>query len=231
MCFSFACRLFFLAATLWLSQGVVAQGGFIAGKNLPAPELNNLLQGRLYTPHYEGIRGSPYLTKEYLPGDVAYQDQIYNGLPLRYDIAADELVMLIRSKTGLKKIQLTKAYIKSFTLGDRRFINLPYSVYREMGLKNGYYEVAFDDRIVFLAKRHADREERDSRPYFITETDWFLVRNGQAYRIRKKRDIYEAFDDRHKKALVVFLRRQNMRLRKATDAEWLRLAAHLNTLP
>lgn len=219
------CGLFSL-----LAMAPAAQNESVSIRQLPALELDNLVQGRLNVPDYRGIRESPYLALEYLPGNVRHLEHEYRGLPLRYDTFADEIVYLHRTETGILKVQLTSQYIEYFTLGKRFFVNLDYSRYRETGLKSGYYEVIFEGGISLLAKRYADLEHEDAIPYFKQRTDWILVKDGQAHRVRNKKTLVKAIGDQYRKPVSTFLRKQLIVLRKAGDAQWMQVASHLNTL-
>lgn len=223
-------RLLLCGLLSLLASGVAAQTEPVSLRQLPVLELDNLVQGRLNVPDYRGIRESPYLALEYLPGNVRHLEHEYRGLPLRYDIFADEVVYLHRTETGILKVQLTSQYIEYFTLGSRFFVNLDYSRYRETGLKSGYYEVVFEDGISLLAKRYADIEHDDAIPYFKQRTNWILVKDGRAYRVRNKKTLIEAMGDQYRKPVSTFLRKQPVVLRKASDAQWSQIAAHLNTL-
>lgn len=212
------------------ATGLVAQNGAVSILDLPPPKLDNLVQGRLNVPDYLGIRESPYLSREYLPGNIRHLGHEYTGMPLRYDTFADELVYLHRTETGILKIQLTKNYIEYFTLGARLFINVDYSRYRVMGLKSGYYEVIFQDGISILAKRYAEIEHDDALPYFKQRTDWILVKDGESYRVRNKKTLIKALGDQYRKSVSTFLRKQLIVLRKADNDQWLQVASYLNTL-
>ncbi|MEZ5041820.1 MAG: hypothetical protein R2828_18135 [Saprospiraceae bacterium] len=221
LCFSMA----FLSPSMLLPQP-----GRITGNQIPITSLDNLAQGRLYPPFYPSIQGNQYLMPGWVLGEVQIQDKTYPALPLLYDIFADELILLQRQEKTFHLIRLIKEYIPYFYLGDRRFINLDFSQYKELGLKKGYYEVLFEGKLSLLVKRtHAIKTE-DAITSFQRKDFRFLIRQGQAYRVANKKTFLEAIEETDKKTIASFMRKEKIRLKKADDQQWLQLIMYLNTL-
>lgn len=221
-------QLFILSLTFLYAGAARSQAGFIAGRQMPIIELDNLVQGRLYAPDYRSIKGDQYLSRIWTPGEARILDKTYKDLFLRYDIYGDVLVLWYRAD---KRIQLNSQYIHYFKLEDRYFINMEHSPYKEMDLKRGFYEVVFEDVVALLAKRKIEIVVEESLPSFFQKDVWFLIKDGQAHSVRNKKDLYLIFGNSHKKPIAKFLKQRLIRVRKADDTQWLQLIKYLNTLP
>ncbi|WP_224999995.1 hypothetical protein [Cesiribacter sp. SM1] len=82
-----------------------------------------LFHGREYTGWDNRIEGHAYfLIDEWQEGSLHYKGQLYQHVPIRYDIAAEELV--VKHYAGVFKIRLYKEKISHFSLSGHLFINL-----------------------------------------------------------------------------------------------------------
>lgn len=220
------CLLLFLSATAF----VYAQAGRITGGPIPKTSYDNILQGRVYFPIYPSITGSQYLMKEWSTGNVLLQGRWYTGLPLLYDIYADDLIYLSKRGQSFDLIRLIKAYIQKFNLGDRQFINLAYSPHINTGLEVGFYEVPVEDKITYLIKRRHLMVTEKAVSFFSRKDIRYLIYDGQAYRMRNKKSLIPLVGEQKKKAIFSFLKKQRIRLKKSDDEGWRQVALYLNTL-
>lgn len=210
---------------------VNSQEGTPNGVSIPKIELDNLVQGRVYSRSvYRSVKGNPFLTQNWVLGDVRLQEQEYQGLPLWYDIFLDEVVFLNRTFSGLQLIRLNKSYLKSFNLGNREFINSSYGRFSNAELEKGYFEVIFEDKISLLVKRNLDVKTEDAVATFDRKDRWYLIKSGKSFRIRGKKNFLAAIGESHKKEMSSFLKKQRINLRKADDAKWILVGLYLNEL-
>lgn len=200
-------------------------------RETPMDQVDNLLQGRIYNAAYDGVKGTQYLSDTWQEGQVELLGHSYTGLPLLYDIFQDELVMSYRQASSLDYVQLIKGYITRFVLGQRLFINIEYSAYRDLRLEPGFYELLVNNSASLLMKRRMEIQPENSVSTFVRRDDRYLVFNGQAFRISRKGIFFKAIGDAYKKQVQRFMKKNNIRLNKrATDAEWLAVVEYLNTL-
>lgn len=195
-------------------------------------KLDNLVQGRLYSPSYFPIKGNPFLTDEWSLENIRLLGKDYLDLPVWYDIYLDDLILLNQQGANLRFLRLVKEHVQRFNLGARRFVNLAYSRYQDLPLKEGYYEIAFEDQVSLLVSRSLKVLEEDKSliPYFNRDDQWFLVKDGKAFGLRNKKDFLRAAGIEHKRALKAFIKRQKIRFFKAGDPEWLQMVTYLNAL-
>lgn len=215
----------------WFYLPVLAQE---VAKHAPTSteNLDNLVQGRLYSPNYFPIKGSPFLTKDWSLEDIRILGNKYQEMPVWYDIYIDDLIMLNQQGAKLYFIRLNREYVEYFSLGDRRFVNLRYSEFRELPLQAGYYELAFQDKLAFLIKRSLEVKEEDStlNSYFSRNDRRFVLIDGVPIRVQNRKTLLEVAGKANRKAFKGFLKSENISLKKATDEEWLAAIRFLNTL-
>lgn len=223
-------RQYFL---LLLLAGCVGATRLCAQEVLETPmdQIDNLLQGRIYEPIYDGVKGSQFLFDNWQEGQIELLGHGYSGLPLLYDIFQDELVLLYRQPSSLDFIQLIKGYITYFMLGQRLFINIEYSAYRDLRLASGFYELLLNDSISLLVKRRMDLQPENSVSTFYRRDERYLVFNGKAFLIRSKGTFFKAIGGIYKKQVQRFMKENNIKLNKrTTDSEWLAVIEYLNEL-
>lgn len=209
----------------------VAQPSQQSKAEIPVSHIDNLLQGKMYVRDYAGVKGSQFLTRSWQLGDVNLLGQYYNNLPLWYDIYKDELVFIYRQDQQPKLIQLIKQHVESFTLEERKFINLAYSEYRETGLKTGFYEAIYEGRYSFLIKQGLAIQSRQSIPNFVRKDQMFLLNEeGTVFRIRNKKSLLKAVSEEEKKALQSFLKRTGITLQRPSNNDWSAVVQYLDDL-
>ena len=157
---------FSISFLLFLYAGLLAQPQGVA-VNIPVTNVDNLVQGRLYVPKYEGIKGSQYLNENWQLGNIVVLDQMYEGLPLYYDVFLDAVIYVRRQPNTFDFIRLNEGYIKAFTLEDRTFLNLAYSSYASTTLEPGFYELIEAGPISLLVKRFLKIQPDNGEAYFL----------------------------------------------------------------
>lgn len=224
-------RLFFFVLSVTVAvTPAYSQLQRITGEKIPIVHLDNMVQGRVYFSLYPRIKGSQYLIHEWSLGNIRMQNRVYQEMPLLYDIYSDDLILLHLQENSFNLIQLVKEYIQDFSLGDRRFINLAHSPYTETGLKMGFYELLFEADISLLSKTRHLLKTEDAISSFDRKDLKYLIKEGQAYRVSKRKSLITVMGESHKKTIYSFLKKQKIFLKKADDRQWIQVAKYLNTL-
>lgn len=220
----------FLLLISTASASIYTQAGRITGGPIPQTNYDNILQGRIYFPIYPAITGSQYLRKDWAAGNVLLQGRWYSGLPLLYDIYADDLIYLASQDESFDLIRLVKPYIQRFNLGGRQFINLTYSPHSKTGLPAGFYEVQVEGKVTYLIKRRLEIMTERAVSSFFRKDIRYLVYEGKAYRMRNKKSLLPLIGDQRKKTVFGFLKKEGIRLKKSGDVGWRKVALYLNSL-
>jgi hypothetical protein len=215
----------------WFQLPCVAQP--IAEKaSISRENLDNLVQGRLYSPNYFPIKGSPFLTKDWSLEQIRMLGKDYEAMPVWYDIYLDDLILLNQQGPKLYFIRLNKEHIAHFSVEGRHFINLSFSSFRDLPLRTGYYELAFQDKITLLVKRSLEVQEEDKTllSFFSRNDRRFLIIKDYPHRVRNRKSLLDVVEKTDRKALTGFLKSEKIQLKRATEEEWLAVTRFLNTL-
>ncbi|MCB0633747.1 MAG: hypothetical protein R2824_01420 [Saprospiraceae bacterium] len=193
---------------------------------------SNLVQGRIYSPNYFPIKGSPFLTESWEAHDFNLQNNEYHNMPVWYDIYADDLILLYQQGQNLLFIRLNRKHVKYFKFSGREFVNITYSRFRDTGLPDGYYEILREGQIGLLAKRKLLVEDntQDWTSSFFREDRWYLWKDGKMRYLHNKKSLLDAVDEQYRKPVIRFAKKSGIRLKHAGDREWEQMVDFLNTL-
>lgn len=208
----------------------MAQSTIIDKEDIPPQEINNLLQGRKYTPAYRHIKGTQYLTDNWKLGSVLYMDRLYEDIPIWYDTYNDALILLDWQGYGYGFIKMIKQFIQEFSFDGRKFVNPIHGNYKSYGLGTDYLELMLDDQITYLIKRDTELREVDNKYDFVRKDKKLLVQDGVAYEINNKKSMLNVAGNAYKKQVSTYMKKNINRIRKATEVEWSQVILHYNSL-
>ncbi|TGE27636.1 hypothetical protein [Hymenobacter metallicola] len=197
-------------------------------------------ESRLYNgPEYVNyvkrfIVGHPFFgSVQPLAATVEYAGSTYHGVPLRYDIVLDELVL--NAPQGALTMLLIKDKVRAFTLDGHRFIHLSSTdSAQSLPGRPGFYELLVDGPVQLLALRRKDLQERASAGVLegeITEKDEFFLRaKGRYHKAGKASTVLAALPEQ-KAALRKYIRAEKLRFGAAQREKSLTaLVRHAATL-
>jgi hypothetical protein len=163
-----------------------------------------------YPTHFEG---NPYFGDDdyWENAELCYDGRVYYHVPLYYDRAADQVILLHNSQEGFTiKITPNQEKISYFMVQGHRFVNLA-SVEEESGAKSGFYDLLYDGSIKLYAKRKLTTYEVISGNRVVGEfrdrTRFFLWKEGVYYPVKNKASLVKLFKDQ-KKPYQQFLREE-----------------------
>lgn len=158
-----------------------------------------IYNGRQHMGYARSIEGIPYyLSDDWQKGTLVFQDISYKDVFLKYDLVAGEVI--IRHVNGITGIILFAQRIGSFTLSNRRFVNLPSD--ERSGFKAGIYEELENGRISLFAKRTKLIDEKlvsnTIERKFVDQNSFFALKDGHYYRLKKQKDIMVLIAEKRK---------------------------------
>lgn len=160
-----------------------------------------------------------YLSDDWIPGSVMYDGQFYDNIMLQYDISTDQLI--IESHMYGTQIQLIKSKVQSFSLEDRKFINMDSSSMK------GFYEVLYSGKTMVLAKRIKRLQERISSAEITREFEeknkYYMLVNGEYVVVKDRRSALKALRI-HKKELQQKYQALNVPSKKQPERQIIILA-------
>lgn len=157
-----------------------------------------------------------YLTDDFRKGNINYENQVYFGLFLKYDIYADELI-LRPYESNTTKINLIKDNIKNFTIGDEKFTHL-----KELNtsiFKGGYYEeVVIKNNITLYIKYYKEKKKSAKDEInlidYVPKYEFILLKENKYDLITDKKEIIALFPDKKRKINDFYLMNRDLKKEK-----------------
>lgn len=193
-----------------------------------------LVNGWKYYPEHFNAEGDPYFNEmRWQTGSVETTEGSFHGLSLRYNIQMDELILNKILKNGETAfVMLNQDFILSFSIGDHHFINAgKQDMHPSL---EGYMEVIFSGKLIYIAEHSkmfvANYSENNAFGSISGQnTDYYLLAQGRLHKIYSKRSLYKVFPD-EKRQIRQYLRKENIKFRKAGRPELKRLMNYLDTI-
>lgn len=152
------------AATQQYAQEVQPESVLFNG-----PEyVNRTLAGTIGHPFFESA--------EPQAGDLAYRSAHFRGVPLRYDLALDQVVLSYPGQAAA--VQLVPEKIAAFSLGSHQFVRLLADSATKSAAPTGFYEVLLPGPVSLLArytKRVAQTTVQQNLRLEFRQTDQLYV--------------------------------------------------------
>lgn len=154
--------------------------------NREAPVFN----GRIYHPYQSPLENghSFFVSDEYVEGTIAYNGFVYINLKIAYDLVRNQLVLL--QYDGVNAIIVSPDHVDSFSLHNRKFINLQPTSDSILNVKEGYYDLIYDGTIDLLVKRDKTISEKITPTLVertVSQQDKYYLRIASAIRPIKNR--------------------------------------------
>jgi hypothetical protein len=235
-----------LIAFFWISiasYGQDTEPTSVASKNPPSLPLALYQSATVLSPHlYNGPRYHIYDSRskdhqffeqeDWREGAISYDGQLFESIPMLYDIVKDQVVIKYLERSGL--IQLQSERIKDFFYINHHFIRIEENKDAGINLATGFYDLLYDGKTQVLARRMKQRQEQIENNkvnvYFLPKTFFYIKKDGIYHPIHSKGAALSVFDDQ-KKALKKHLRDQRISYRKAKEKVLVQMATKYDQLP
>lgn len=177
--------------------------------------------GRIYEFDIRTQSGTPYFFNiGTFPGSITFNKKHHEDLILSYNLIIDELIIWEKGSSGnMMQLVLNKYFVDRFTLMHRgnyyhfRMQTETNPLHEE--LKEGFYEVVYDDELSLLVKHKkvlSFDATNDTKSYQY-EKQTYLIRDGEFYKVDSRRDYLNAFQD-NKNALRKYMRQEKINYKK-----------------
>lgn len=172
-----------------------------------------------------------FRTEDWEIGSVLYAGQLFQGVPLLYDIVKDQLVA--RYKQGFGNVALQSPKVGYFTLPGHTFVRVEADTGRVEGLRTGFYDQLYTGKTKVVARRAKERQQdlSDRRVVikFPQKDVFYLYEMGEYHPVRTRKSVLSYLEDQ-KKPLKKYLRDHNLTFRDDREAAIRGLAAHYDEL-
>lgn len=193
-----------------------------------------LVNGRTYVPVNTKASGHPFFAEEaFSKGTIFVRAEAFEDVDIRFDIEKDQLILRQILNNGIPvEVVVTPALVDSFSINNHHFVNNKHVSHLNEG--KGFMKVLFAGETGFYQKTIKlyyptySKIHPDGR-YGEEEISYYLVRAGQMYGVRNKKDFLNYFSE-HKKEIKLFMKKQSIRFRKATDNQFYYLLKFCNEI-
>lgn len=187
---------------------------------------------RTYDDRYEGVKGHPYFSDEWMLGNVLLEnEQEYQNVKLKYNLYEDQLVGLQHEKYA---ILLDKDKVRAFTIRDEESGNT-YNFVKAAHLNHSFKKVNGNQFVQVLHQRKValyavNRKTLNKASYrgaynygnmydeFVDmDAEYYLGESGKAEKLKfRKRKLLTAFDA-HRDLLNKYIDEQQLSINEVDD--------------
>jgi hypothetical protein len=165
-----------------------------------------------------GTGGNQFLfSPDYFIGEVTIKGKSFEGITLNYDIFNQQLLLQYANETGaLNIIEVSKAWLESFRLGNMNF--------QYLNFDNGprFYQVLGDGPffILYYWRKDLKLDAAYGATYYTftpTMKSTYVIIGDKLQPFRNKRSLISLFDPGHKPEIKNYMRRNRIKVKKASD--------------
>ena len=187
---------------------------------------SHLYNGSAYTEYRSQNEEHPYFIDEWLEGTIQYDGDLYENVPLLYDISKDKLIT--DHQYTVNKIELINERIGYFTIKDHLFVPL-----ENKKLVKGFYELAYDGLTkVYVRYQKALQSKRvdySIENLFEEKTIYYILKDNRYITVKSKGSVLKVLEDK-KTELKKFIRDNHLGFKSYRTKDITRLVQHYDQL-
>jgi hypothetical protein len=178
-----------------------------------------------------GTGGNQFVfSPDFFPGEVTIKGERFKGINLNYDIYNQQLLLQYTNETGTSDIiEISKAWLESFRLGDMEFKYLTFS--------DGprYYQVIGNGPVYILFYWRKDLKLDVSysgghHTFTPPIRNQYVLINNDLHPFRNKRSLIAIFDPGLKQQIRNYIHHNKIKLKKASDKKMAELINYIGNL-
>lgn len=192
-----------------------------------------LFNGKVYTflPG-PGTEGTPFLFDQFdVHGSVTLRGVVYPDVSINYDIYNQQLVLKYSNTVGSEsRIELSKAWLETFEIEGMHFEILSKAdttkrIFQVLG--NGPAKIAY-----YRWKNLLLDTRTSSRNHFFTDPilERYLVFGDKILKYKNNKTFIASFGTANQDLIKKYLRKQSIKVKRATDYQMTELINYCNTL-
>ncbi len=165
---------------------------------------------------------------DWTDGSVVYWNELYENVPLLYDIQND---LIVTEHNRGNPIKLVTEQVQSFTILGHTFVRLIRDDNNK--ISDGFYDQLYHGALKVYAKHSkAYREKLETQrviPLFDENTRYYLVKDGTFNVVKTKGSVLQVLNDR-KQDVKNFIRKNRINFRDDRENAIVRVAEFYDTL-
>ncbi|MCC5928580.1 MAG: hypothetical protein JJU28_04975 [Cyclobacteriaceae bacterium] len=191
-----------------------------------------IYNGSKYLVPFPAVKGNPFLIDSWEEASVWYNQQVYKGISILYDIYQDALVTEHFGSDGYYvQLKMVTEKIDAFFLQERLFKKiLPGDT---TNMKSGFYEVLYDGSssvyVKRIKRRQVDQTTGRRHEYWEEVSRYYVQKNQDYHLVRTQAGFYKLFKDKAR-VLRNYARENALHFKKDRDAFVYQLASHYDQL-
>jgi len=178
-----------------------------------------------------GTSGHQYLvSNEEISGKVTIKGITFENIKFNYDIYNQELLLSYTdSEESSTLIQVSKAWLESFYLGDRYFEKCSFEE------ETRFYQVLGSDtlKVLYFWKKYFELDKSFGSKNFsfsAANKNMFVLRNGVLLSFKNKRSFISIFEPEKKSSIKAYLHNSRFKFKHADDASMAGLIDYVSNL-
>jgi len=187
---------------------------------------SHLYNGSAYTEYRSQNEENPYFIDEWLDGTILYDGDLYQNVPLLYDISRDKLIT--DHRYTVNKIELINERIGYFIIKDHHFVQL-----EDKKLAKGFYELAYDGPTkVYVRYQKALQSKRvdySIENLFEDKTTYYILKDTRYIPVKSKGSVLNVLEDK-KTELKKFIRDNHLSFNANRTKDITRLVQYYDQL-
>ena len=190
--------------------------------------LNNGVEHKRYR---DEVELEAYLEPDWVDGSILYDQELFENVPLMYDMIAQRLVTLYFFGQA---IDLITDRVDWFTINKRKFVYLGRGK-NDAAMDPAFYELLENGNVKLYARRRKRtvekiKENKIEYNVFSVKTHFFLFKGGQYISVNGKKALVAALNDK-KEELKQFKRKNKIHFNKENKETAIKkYVAHYNEL-
>jgi hypothetical protein len=185
-------------------------------------ENSGVINGPQYKMQFRGASSNPFFGPGEVKGIVRYNEEVFY-VTLLYDIYKDEIIVKhVNASAATWFIQLDKNLVQEFVIDGHMFKNF-----------NGrFHDVLFEgDNLLLVSKRAKLDRARDQIINYFENDEFFIVDGTRWNRIANISTFEKILKSKEdKKQLRLFVKQNNIKVKKFRDEDLIRVATFVNEL-
>lgn len=182
---------------------------------------SHLYNGSEYREYISQEDEFPYLYDDTINGNVKYSGNLYEDVPLDYDLSTDQV---ITSYPYGSKIQLVREKVEYFEISGHHFVRL-----NNDKVPEGFYDVLYDGKMKFYVRRQKNLvlkiSGKEAQNLFEDKIRYYIVKDGFYHTVKSKKSVMNLLSDR-KKELKRMLKQQGIKFGQSRELAITRLLEH-----
>jgi hypothetical protein len=222
-----------LASVVALGQNSLPDTAFVAEAQKNAVKfylsrpgfVSNVYNGTQYTEYRPQDNEHPYLTEDWIYGNVIYGGDRYESVPMLLDLSVDQLITVYPFGNAIQMIQ---DKVNSFELGSRKFVRLGNGQ-----VKEGFYEQMYDGKVKFYIRREKALQVRlqgtIQESSFEMSKAYYLYKDGVYHSFKTRKKFLHILEDR-KQELKRYMRESGINFGADREMNAVRVLAYYDKI-